>query len=57
MGSVFETALPIETAEKSGLSIGYSPPYGESQAPLETHIWPIMPPIDAISPEQYCRDR
>jgi hypothetical protein len=31
---VFERALPGEAAEKSGLSIGYSPLHGESQALL-----------------------
>lgn len=34
---VFERALPGEATEKSCLSIGYSPPFGESQALSETH--------------------
>jgi hypothetical protein len=46
--SVFETALPGEAAEKSGLSIGYSLPYGESQALLVRHKWPIKAPNGAI---------
>jgi hypothetical protein len=53
---VFETALLGWAAEKSGLSIGYSLHFGESQALSEMHKWPIMPPNGAISAEQYRRE-
>ncbi len=53
----FETAQPGDAAEKSGVSIGYFPPYGESQGLLEMHKWPFMPPNGAISAEQCCRER
>ena len=43
-------------AEKLGLSIGYSPPVGESQAPTMMHKWPFMPPNGAISTELCCRE-
>jgi len=55
--SVFETALLGRPAEKSGLSIDCSPPHGESQAPLEIHKWPFMPPNGVISAEQCYRER
>ena len=45
-----------DAAEKSGVSIGYFPPYRESQGLLEMHKWPIMPPNDAISEEQIRRE-
>jgi hypothetical protein len=46
--SVFETALLGRPEEKSDLSVGYSPPYGESLAPLEMRKRPFMPPNGVI---------
>ena len=54
---VAAAAVAGEASEKSGLYIGYSPPYRESQAPLEAHKSPIIPPNGDISAQQYCRER
>ncbi len=55
--SDFETALLGGAAEKPGLSISYSPPIGESQAPSEMHKWPFMPPNGPIHKELCCKER
>ena len=55
--SVFERAPLGEAAEKLGLSIGYSPPFGESLGPFRDTQMPFMPPNGAIPAEQYCRRR
>ena len=55
--SVFETALLGRAAENLGLTIGYSPPLGKSQALREKHKWPFMPPNGAIAGQQCGRER
>jgi hypothetical protein len=48
---VFDTALLGRAAEKSGLTIGFSLGFGESQARSEMHNWPFLPTNGVISTE------